>query len=81
MQNILAQVQKRKRLFEKVLKKITKMQNLSQIKLNQIGEMRGQSRDEPERIAKIRRIKNYEEMSEEELIIYLLKSKPHSQTL
>ena len=37
--------------------------------------MRGQSRDELEQIAKIRRIKNYEEMSKEELIISLLKSK------
>ena len=37
--------------------------------------MRGQSRDELEWIAKIRRIKNFEEMSKEELIIYLLKSK------
>ena len=37
--------------------------------------MRGQSRDELELIAKIRRIKNYEEMSKEELIISLLKSK------
>ena len=37
--------------------------------------MRGQSRDELERIAKIRRIKNYEKMSNEELIISFLKSK------
>ena len=37
--------------------------------------MLGQSRDELERIAKIRRIKNYEEMTKEELIISLLKSK------
>ena len=37
--------------------------------------MHGQARDELERIAKIRRIKNYEEMSKEELIISLLKSK------
>ena len=51
------------------------MQNLSQIKLDQIAEMRGQSQDELERIAKIRIIKNYEKMSKEELIIYLLKSK------
>ena len=57
---------KRKRLFEKGLKKIPKMQNLSQ--------MRGQSRDELERIAKIR-IKNYEQMTNEELIISILKSK------
>ena len=51
------------------------MQNLSQNKLNHIAEMRGQSQDDLERISKIRRIKNYEEMSEEELIISLLKSK------
>ena len=37
--------------------------------------MHGQSWDELERITKIRRIKNYEEMSKEELIISLLKSK------
>ena len=42
------------------------MQNLSQNELNQIVEIRNQSRDELERIAKIRRIKNYEEMSNEE---------------
>ena len=59
----------------KGMKKISKMQNLSQNELNQIEEMRDQSRDELERIAKIRRIKNYEEMSKEELIISLLKSK------
>ena len=51
------------------------MQNLSQNEFNQIEEMRGQSRDELERIKKIRRIKKYEEMSKEELIISLLKSK------
>ena len=51
------------------------MQNLSQNELNQIAEMRDQSRDELERIAKIRRIKNYKEMTKEELIISLLKSK------
>ena len=51
------------------------MQNLSQNEWNQIAEMRDQSRDELERIAKIKRIKNYEEMSKEELIITFLKSK------
>ena len=49
------------------------MQNLSQNEFNQIVEMRGQSRDELQQIAKIRRIKNYE-MTKEELIS-LLKSK------
>ena len=57
------------------MKKISKMQNLSENELNQIEEMHDQSRNELERIAKIRRIKNYEEMSKEELIISLLKSK------
>ena len=37
--------------------------------------MLGQSRDELERIAKIRRIKNYEEMTKEELIISLNQNK------
>ena len=40
------------------MKKISKMQNLSQNELNQIKEMGDQSRNELERIAKIRRIKN-----------------------
>ena len=51
------------------------MKSLSQNELNQIAEMRGQSPDELERIAKIKRIKNYEGMSKEELIISFLKSK------
>ena len=37
--------------------------------------MRNQSRDELQLIAKIRRIKNYEEMSKEDLIISILKIK------
>ena len=37
--------------------------------------MRGQSRDELEQIAEIRRIKNYEGISKEQLIISILKSK------
>ena len=51
------------------------MQNLSQNEFNQIVIMRGLSRDELEQIAKIRRIKNYEDMKKEDLIISLLKSK------
>ena len=51
------------------------MQNLSQNELNLIAKMRGQSRDELERITKIRRTKNYEEMLKEELITPLSKSK------
>ena len=59
---MLAHVKTRKRLFEKGLKKIAKMQNLSQNEFNQIAEMHSQSQDELEQIAKLRRIKNYEEM-------------------
>ena len=51
------------------------MQNLSQNEFNQIAEMGGLSRDELEKIAKIRRIKYYEDMKKEDLIISLLKSK------
>ena len=51
------------------------MQNFLQNEFNQIAKMRGQSRDELEQIAKIRRINNYEEMTKEELIKSLLKSK------
>ena len=50
------------------------MLNLSQNEFNQIAEMRGLSRDELEQIVKMR-IKNYENMKKEELIISLLKSK------
>ena len=66
---------KKKRLLEKGLKKIAKMQNFSQNEFNQIVEIRSQLRDELEQIAKIRKIKNYEKMTNEELIISLLKSK------
>ena len=45
LQNILVQVKERKRLFEKGLKKMAKIQNLSQNESNQIAEMRGKSRD------------------------------------
>ena len=75
LRNTLAFVKKRKRLFEKRSEKIAKMQNLSQNEFNQIAEMRGESQDELKQISKIRRIKNYEKMTTEELIISLLKSK------
>ena len=75
LKNTLAHVKKRKRLFEKGLKKIAKIQNLSQNEFNQISEIHGQSRGELGLIAKLRRIKNYEEIKKEELIISLLKSK------
>ena len=51
------------------------MQNLSQNEFNQIAEIGGLSQDELEQMAKIRRIKNYEDMKKEDFIISLLKSK------
>ena len=69
---------KKKRSFEKGLKKIAKMQNLSQNEFNQIAFMSGLSRDGLEQIAKLRRIKNYEDMKKEDLIISHLKSKGSS---
>ena len=75
LRNALVYVKKRKRLFEKGLKKIAKMQNLSQNEFNQIAIMRGLSLDELKQIAKRRRIKNYEKITKEDLIISLLKSK------
>ena len=50
------------------------MENLLQNEFNQIAVMCGRSQDELEQIAKIR-IKNYEDMKKEDLIIFLLKSK------
>ena len=51
------------------------MQNLSQNELNQIPVMCSLSQDEFEKIAKITRTKNYEDMKKEDLIISLLESK------
>ena len=57
-------------------KKIAKMQNLSQNAFNQVEKMRGLLRDELEQNAKIKIIKNYEDMKKkEDLTISLLKSK------
>ena len=51
------------------------MQNLLQNEFNQITFTHGLSRDEPEQIAQIRRIRNDEDIKKEDLIISLLKSK------
>ena len=49
------------------------MQNLSQNKLEQITKMQNLSQIELEQIVKTRRIKNYKDMSREDLLIALLK--------
>ena len=51
------------------------MQHLSQNEFNQIVVMCSLSRDALEQITKIRKIKKYEDMKKEDLIISFLKSK------
>ena len=55
-------------------KKIVKMQNLSLNKLEQITEMNNFSRNRLKQIANTGSIKNYKDMSKEDLLIALLKS-------
>ena len=50
------------------------MQNLSLNELEQIERMNKLSLNEPNQIVKTRRIKNYKDMSKEDLLIALLKS-------
>ena len=50
------------------------MENLSQNELKQITRMQDLSQDEIKQIVKTRRIKNYKDMSKEDLFIALLKS-------
>ena len=49
------------------------MQNLSENELDQIIKMENQMHDELQQIAKMRRIKNYKNMSKEGLLIPLLR--------
>ena len=59
----------------KGIDRIVKMQNLSQNKLEQIAKIKNLAQNELEQISKMRSIKNYKNMSKEELLIALLKSK------
>ena len=64
-----------KDLSQSWLKRVVKMQNFSQNELKKITKMLNLSQNELEKIAKMRCIKNYKNMSREELLIALLKSK------
>ena len=57
------------------LEKITKIQNISKNELNQAQKLQQKSIDELKGIARLRRIKNIEELPKEDLIITRLKSK------
>ena len=56
------------------LKRIAKIQKLSQSKLKQMTKMSNLLQNELKQISKMRRIKNYKNMSKEELLLALLKS-------
>ena len=82
LQNKIEQINKNTNLLKNILPPVKRkditwiiLYYLSQNELSQIAEMHNQSRDELDWFAKIRKIKNYEEMSKEELIISFLKSK------
>ena len=64
-----------KNISQNGLERIVEMQNLSQNELQQIRKMWNLLQNELEQIVKMRCIKNYKNMSKEELLIALLKSK------
>ena len=65
----------RRKLSKIGLEKIAKIQNISKNELNQAQKLQQKSIDELKGIARLRRIKNIEELTKEDLIITCLKSK------
>ena len=65
---------KRRKLSEIGLEKIAKIQNISKNELNQAKKLQRKWIDELKEIARLRRIKNREKLTKENLIIRLLKS-------
>ena len=63
-----------KKLSKIGLEKIAKMQNISKNELNKAEKLQKKSIDELRKIARLRRIKNSEKLTKEELIITLFKS-------
>ena len=78
-EKLLSPLDESEHIFENLsqngLEQIAKIQNLSQNELKQITKMQNLSQNELEQIVKMRHIKNYKNMSREELLIALLKSK------
>ena len=69
-------VKSNRRILLKIkLEKIAKTHNISKNELNKDENMQKQSIDELREIARLRRIKNREKLTKEDLIISLLKSK------
>ena len=71
-----------KNLSKNGLKEIARMQNLSLNELEQIKKMQNLSENKLKQIVKNRRIRNYKNMSKEDLLIALLKqNKSHIELL
>ena len=64
----------RRKLLKIKLEKIAKIQNISKNELNKAEKLQNKSIDELRGIARLRRIKNYDNLTKEDLIISLLKS-------
>ena len=64
----------RKKLLKIKLEKIAKIQNISKNELSKAEKLQNKSIDELRGIARLRRIKNYDNLTKEDLIISLLKS-------
>ena len=65
---------KRTKLSEIGLEKFAKIPNISENELNQAKDLQKRSIDELKEIARLRRIRNSEKLTKEDLIISLLKS-------
>ena len=64
----------RRKLLKIKLEKIAKIQNISKNELNKAEKLQNKSIDESRGIARLRRIKNSDNLTKEDLIISLLKS-------
>ena len=64
----------RRKILKMVLEKIAKIQNISENELRKAEKLQNKSIDELRGIARLRRIKNYDNLTKEDLIISLLKS-------
>ena len=65
----------RRKLLKIKLEKIAKIQNISKNELNKAEKLQNKSIDESRGIARLRRIKTSDNLTKEDLIISLLKSK------
>ena len=67
-------ISNRRKLLEMKLEKIAKKQNISRNELHRAGKLQDKSIDELQGIVKLRGIKNYDNLTKENLIFSLLKS-------